>query len=304
VPGPAGRAGFAPAVIALAFDPIARIGQAAVRWETLGIAAAVFVALILAALAAGRTPKAGGSGHLRRDDLLFVVLGVTAGGVAGGRLGYVLLHLDYYSANPNLIVDASSGGFELSLALVGGTLAGVTVAALLEGGASRWAHAAAIPLVVGLALGKAALALGGTGQGTPADLGWATAYVGPGPWGSLGPAIPSHPSQVYEALGDALVVAALVGLSAGGAFGRRDGRALAVAIALVAVVRFVVAFTWRDPLLVGPLRAEHLLALATLAFAAAAWVAFGRVSAAFDDDRPEWPEPGIVERWREPRAGS
>lgn len=297
-------ASAAPAVIELAFDPVLRLGQAGVRWETLGIAGAVLVALVAAALAAGRTPGVGDVGHLRRDDLLFVVLGATAGAVIGGRLGYVLLHLDYYSTNAASIVDTASGGFEVSLGVVGGTLAGLVVAAMLEGGVSRWSHAAAIPVVVGLALGKAALALGGTGQGAPTDVSWATAYAGPGPWGSLAPSVPSHPSQLYEALAYALAASALAGLAAGGAFARRDGRALAVALALVAVVRFAVAFTWRDQALLGPFGAEHALALVVFVLGGALWLAFGRVaSSAGAGVEPRWPEPGIAERWREARPG-
>ena len=38
--------------------------------------------------------------------------------------------------------------------------------------------------------------LGATGQGLPSDLPLATAYLGPGPWGSLAAGIASQPSQV------------------------------------------------------------------------------------------------------------
>jgi phosphatidylglycerol:prolipoprotein diacylglycerol transferase len=295
-----------PAVIGLSFDPVASIAGYAVRWETIGIGGAVLVALLVGATLAARTPLLGGGGRLRRDDLLFVSVAATAGAVAGGRLGYVLLHADYYGANPRGILDPSSGGFELSLALVGGLLAGLAVAAFLEGGVRRWAHAAPVPVIIGLALGKAAFALGGTGQGAPADVRWATAYTGPGPWGSLAAAVPSHPAQLYEAAGYLLVLVIL--LIAGGMepFRRRDGRLLSLLLVLVALVRFGVAFTWRDPLVVGPFRAEQALALVPFGLGLLAWPIAARAagrnpygSAPASPGPPgAWPEPGIVDRWR------
>ncbi|HEY3522229.1 MAG TPA: prolipoprotein diacylglyceryl transferase family protein [Candidatus Limnocylindrales bacterium] len=300
----------APAVIALSFDPVLSVGGLAVRWETIGIAVAILVALVAAARAVVRTPLLGGGGRLRRDDLLFIAVGSTAGAVAGGRIGYVLLRLDFYRTNPNAILDPASGGFELSIGLIGGVLAGLTVAALLEGGVRRWAHAAPIPLLLGLAVGKAALALGGTGQGAPTDVSWATAYTGPGPWGSLAPSVPSHPAQLYEAA--EYVIALLVVALASGAepFRRRDGRLLSLALVLVALVRFGVAFAWRDPGYVGPFRAEHALAVGLLVVGLVSWPVAARAAARHPYGPPpeaepsaSWPEPGIAGRWRKTPDG-
>ena len=60
----------------------------------------------------------------------------------------------------------TQGGFELSLAVVGGTLSGAVVAALLGAPVGRWLHAAILPLLVALGAGKVAMMLGGDGQGT------------------------------------------------------------------------------------------------------------------------------------------
>ncbi|HEX5589388.1 MAG TPA: prolipoprotein diacylglyceryl transferase family protein, partial [Candidatus Limnocylindrales bacterium] len=110
-----------------------------------------------------------------------------------------------------------------------------------------------------LATGKIASVLAAEGQGLPTDLAWATAYDGPGPWSSLAPDIPSHPSQVYEAVATTIGVV-ILGLALRlGAFGRRDGSALLAAIILWGAGRFAVAFTWRDAAVAGPFRAEHLV---------------------------------------------
>jgi prolipoprotein diacylglyceryltransferase len=267
-----------PAVIAFAFDPLLEVGGSVVRWETLGMAGAGIAAIVVAALIAGRL-------GLRRDDLVFVVLGVIPGAVICGRLGYVLIHLDYYGDRAAEIVEPSRGGFELALAVVGAIVTGTLVALMLDGSIGRWLHAAALPALLVLGFGKLALVLGGTGQGTPSDLAWATAYLGPGPWGSLAPALPSQPSQVYEALATLAIAIVIVALLAAGRFVSRDGRVLFVAIGLWAAARALVAGTWRDPAVLGPLNADQLIDLAVVVGCAAILVAYAR------RDRREAPRP-------------
>ena len=250
------------AVIAFDFDPLLRVGDGAVRWETVGVAAAIFASLVLA----GLTVRSLG---LRLDDLLFLVLGIVPGAVVGGRLGYVFLHPSWFGTDPARIVDPGIGSLELTLAVVGGALTGTVVAVLLDGQPGRWLHAATLPTLVGLAGGKLAMVLGGSGQGAPWDGALATAYLGPGPWGSLAPAIPSHPSQVYEALATVAILIIVMGLLTLPAVRRPDGRAFMLAIAIWALSRAVVAGTWRDPVASGPFRLEQVLDLAIAAGAIA-----------------------------------
>jgi len=120
-------------------------------------------------------------------------------------------------------------------------------------------HAAVLPVLFVLAAGKLVAVLAGDGQGLPTDAWWATAFQGPGPWGSLAPEVPSHPSQLYEAAATTLVLAILGLALRFGAFGRRDGSAFLFGVALWALGRGIVAFTWRDAPVAGPLMAEHLV---------------------------------------------
>ena len=249
------------ALVAFDFDPLLRLGDGVVRWETIGVAASIFAALVVAGLAIR-------SAGLRLDDLLFVVLGIVPGAVVGGRLGYVFLHPAWFGADPGRIVDPGVGSLELTLAVVGGAITGALVAVLLDGQPGRWLHAATLPTLVALAGGKLAMVLGGRGQGQPWDGGLATAYVGPGPWGSLGPEIPSHPSQIYEALATIAILIVLMGLLTIPNIRRLDSRAFLIAIGAWALARAVVASTWRDPVAVGPLRLEQTLALAVAGGAA------------------------------------
>jgi prolipoprotein diacylglyceryltransferase len=204
---------------------------------------------------------------LRLDDLAFIVVGAVPGAVAGGRLGYVLDHLGYFQANPAAILDPAQGGLTLTLAVPLGILTGGFIARLLGAPVGRWLHAAALPLLFVLGAGKLVGLLGATGQGLPADVPWATAYGGPGPWGSLAPEIASHPAQAYEAILIGVAIVALAALGGVEVIARRDGAAMFAALGLWAVARFAVAFTWRDPAIVGPLRAEQLLDIGLLVVA-------------------------------------
>lgn len=246
------------AVITLAFDPYVHLGEGVVRWETLGIAVAIFAAILLAALGARRS-------GLRADDLLFVVLGIVPGAVIGGRLGYVFLHPEFFTEQPGAILDPGVGSLELGLAVVGGALTGSIVAALLDGDIGRWLQIAALPLLLVLGMGKLAMVLGGTGQGQPWLGDWATAYLGEGPWGSLAPALPSHPSQVYEGIATLVILVVLAAMLAIPAVRKPDGRALLIAIAAWATARSIVSLTWRDPVTVGPLRTEQFICLLIVA---------------------------------------
>jgi phosphatidylglycerol:prolipoprotein diacylglycerol transferase len=245
------------ALIALDFDPILRLGDVTIRWQTVALTGIVLAAILLAGLAARRA-------GLRPDDLLFIVVGITPGAVVGGRLGYVLAHADYYAANPAAIVDPGHGSASLALAVLGGLASGAVVARLLGTPVTPWLRVAAVPVLLAIGLGKLAMVLTGSGQGAPTDLEWATTFVGPGPWGSLAPDIPSHPSQVYEGVAT-LVVAALVGVGmAFGAFRRSGRRVFLLALGLWAVARFIVGTTWRDAEVLGPLNAEQLVTLAVV----------------------------------------
>ena len=278
--------GAAAAVLTFGFDPSLHLGDVVVRWQTIGLAVAVLADVAWCALIAGRTPaddaavgEPGGdpgagaaAGHMRRDDLLFIVLGALPGAVVLGRLGYGLLHADWYARDWRQLLDPAGGSVELTGAVVGGTLTGIYVAALLDAAVGRWLHVAIRPLLLALALGKAAEVLGGGGQGALVldGHGLATAYAGAGPWGSAGADLPAIPAQLLEAAMAAVVLAVVALLGWRSGLRRADGRLFAVGLAAWSVGRAAVASTWRDAAVLGPLNAEQLICLAVAAVAAGA----------------------------------
>ena len=245
-------------VIELAFDPIVDIADWSIRLETIGYAAVMFLALVAAAVFARRTPvdlgqpasepnADGEPNHLRADDLLYIAVAVIPGAVVGGRLGYALTHLDFYLNGPGNLFDISQGAFELTLAVAGGLLTASIVARMLGAPVGRWLHAVILPLLFALGAGKLAMVLGGSGQGLPFDGAWATAYVSPGPWGSLAPALPSHPAQVYEAVTTLVVLLVVMAAMALGVFEQRTGRVFLLGIGLWAIGRAIAAIGLARP---------------------------------------------------------
>jgi prolipoprotein diacylglyceryltransferase len=290
-------------VITLRFNPTVRVGAFDVRWETLGLAAALFVALIIAAAFVRASGREHGLSRLRMDDLFFLAMAGVPGAVVGGRAVLALAHFDYYRVHPGALVDPAQGSLSLLGAVLGGTLTAAYMCRLLEVPARRWLDTAAIPLLVAIGLGKLAYLLGGGGQGAPWDGRWAVAFAGPGPWLSALPAVPAYPSQVYEAAWALLGASVVLVLSvprvhrwlprrlrqadpgpgtAGGSVHEtvpaaadqpagesipgalRFGSLWMAAVAWWLVGRLLVGSTWADPPVVAGLRAEQVDALAVL----------------------------------------
>jgi phosphatidylglycerol:prolipoprotein diacylglycerol transferase len=261
------------AVFTFEFDPLLRLGDSIlVRWQTVALVAIVFVGLLLA----GRTARRMG---LRPDDLLFIAVAIVPGAVIGGRLGYVLLHLDYYGANRTAVLDPAQGSLELSLAVVGGVLSGSYVAALLGAPIGAWLRAGAAPALFMLGAGKLAMVLGGAGQGQPTAASWATAFAGPGPWGSLAPEVPAIPSQALEGIAALLILGVLAITLAVGAFRARDARLFLAGVGAWAIARAIVSLTWRDAVVLGPFNAGGVIALVVAATAGVAWLIVARRTA-------------------------
>lgn len=279
------------------FDPLLRLSDGiAIRWQTVVLVAVIAVGLLICGLIARRE-------GLRADDLLFIAVATVPGAVVGGRLGYVLLHVDYYGANSTAIMDPGQGSLELSLAVVGGALSGAYVASLLGAPLGRWMRTVALPLLFVLGTGKLAMVLGGSGQGQPTDVPWATAYAGAGPWGSLAADLPSHPAQAYEGIATLALLLGVVLALAAGAFAARDGRLMLAGLAGWAVLRAVVSTSWRDPAAVAGLSAATVIAAVIATGAGFAWVVVRRRSLARSEGPAgaphdvKWADPGARPRF-------
>ncbi len=135
------------------------------------------------------------------DLLTWIIIGV----IVGGRLGFVLLYKPlYYLANPAEILMVWHGG----MAFHGGFM-GVVVAAWLfaaRNNIPKWPLADALSLAAptGLLLGRIANFINAELWGRPTDVPWAMIF----PTDPLG--LPRHPSQLYEAGLEGLILGAII----------------------------------------------------------------------------------------------
>ena len=185
------------------FDPVAfSVGPLSVHWYGLMYLLAFVLFIVLGRAHLKRRPELGWTAQ-QLDDLLFYgVIGV----VVGGRLGEVLFFQPgYYFSHPLEILATWKGGMSFH----GGFL-GVLVAMWLYGrkhGKGFWQITDFIaPLVpTGLAAGRIGNFINGELWGRVADPAL--------PWAMVFPqvdALPRHPSQLYQAAGEGLLLFALL----------------------------------------------------------------------------------------------
>ncbi len=182
-----------------AIDPIAfELGPFAVRWYGLSYVVGIGLAWWLLHRRCGR-----GAGRdwtpAQVSDLVFYA---ALGAVLGGRLGYVLFYnFGDYLANPAELLAVWRGGMSFH----GGTLGVIVAMALFARRVGKPFLAVAdfvLPAVpIGLFLGRLANFVNQELWGAPSDLPWAVLFTTPAAGG-----VPRHPSQIYEALLEGLLL--------------------------------------------------------------------------------------------------
>ncbi len=217
-------------------DPVAiAIGPLAIRWYSLAYIFGLILGWRYCRNLARRSP--GKIEPVTIDDyLVWATLGV----VLGGRLGYILFYkLEYYLANPQEILFLWQGGMSFHGGMLG-VLAASFLFARRQGVdpiALSDLVAAAAP--IGLFLGRLANFINGELFGRVSDVPWAVVFPRGGDQ-------PRHPSQLYEAGLEGLVLfVVLYVLVRSGGLSHR-GRVGGAFLCGYGVSRFVVEF-FREP---------------------------------------------------------
>ena len=190
-----------------AFDPVlVRLGPLAVRWYALAYIAGILLGWIYARAIIRSEQPWGGPAPMTTRDYDDFILWVTLGIIVGGRIGYVAFYNPaYFAANPSEIVQLWKGGMSFHGGFLGCVLA-VILFALYRG----------IPMLslgditcaagpIGLFFGRVANFINGELWGRPTDVSWAFVFPAGGP-------TPRHPSQLYEAVLEGLVLFAVLAL--------------------------------------------------------------------------------------------
>ena len=182
-------------------DPVlVEIGPFAIRWYALAYVVGIVLGWRYMLLVIRRPPA-----RLTARDVDDLVVWVTLGVILGGRLGYVLFYKPgYFITDPLQIFVVWEGGMSFH-----GGLIGVILALWLFGRARGYGfRAVGDPFVcsvpIGLLLGRIANFINAELYGRPTDVPWA--FVFP----SDPTKLPRHPSQLYEAFLEGVVLFAVL----------------------------------------------------------------------------------------------
>lgn len=217
-------------------DPVAlQLGPIAVHWYGLSYIAGIALGWWYLRLRARRQPARWDADMV--GDLVFYA---ALGAVLGGRLGYILFYsFDTYRADPLTVFAVWRGGMSFHGGVIGFVLALLLFARTRRRGFMETADFVVPAVPIGLGLGRLANFVNQELWGAATTLPWGVVFTHP----AAGP-FPRHPSQLYEAVLEGLVLFLLL---AGVARLRPPPGTLAgLFLAGYAVFRFLVEFV-REP---------------------------------------------------------
>ncbi|MXQ10365.1 prolipoprotein diacylglyceryl transferase [Microvirga makkahensis] len=223
-------------------DPVAfSIGPFAVRWYALAYVAGLLGGWFYAKRLAAKAELWGQLRQPKPTDIDDLIVWVALGVVLGGRTGYVLFYnLEAYLRNPLEALAVWRGGMSFHGGFLGAVLALVLFARSRGLNALALLDMAAVVTPIGLFFGRIANFINGELWGRPApDLPFAVVFPHAGPE-------PRHPSQLYEAFGEGLLLFVVMGIAAR-AFGfRRPGLLGGIFVLGYATARIASEF-FREP---------------------------------------------------------
>ncbi len=225
-------------------DPVIfSIGPVHVRWYgvmyVLGFIAAYFLIQ-----KQKRSRQIGLVGATAQDLVFYLAMGV----IAGGRLGFILfyeyLNLGFYLRHPLEIIATWHGGMSFHGGLIGCVIAGWLFSRRKEMSFAVIADAAIVTAPIGLGLGRIGNFINGELVGLPSHVPWAMIFPDAPAW--AGGAVPRHPTQLYEALAEGLLLFIIMWQLRKRQF--KDGMMVAFFMLLYAVFRFIIeCFKEPDP---------------------------------------------------------
>ena len=213
-------------------SPVAfSIGPFEVRWYGL----AYLAGFVLAGIVMHRVAKHWRL-HLTADDVVTALTSVAMGVILGGRLGYVIFYgAGYYLAHPLEILAINQGGMSFHGGLVGAVLVGLITARHYRYDFRTFADLILIAAPIGIGLGRCANFVNGELWGKPTDLPWGVVF-------ETGGDVARHPSQLYEALLEGLVLFLVLYALSRRLPPRPQGTFLGMFLLLYGIFRFIVEF--------------------------------------------------------------
>ncbi|HEX4409180.1 MAG TPA: prolipoprotein diacylglyceryl transferase [Xanthobacteraceae bacterium] len=169
------------------------VGPFAVRWYALAYIVGIIAGWFYARAIIASERLWGGPAPFTVLDFDDFVIWITLGIVLGGRTGYVLFYnLPHFAEHPIEILQLWNGGMSFHGGVLGCIVAIVLFAWHRHISVLSLGDVTAAVAPIGLLLGRLANFINGELWGRPTDVPWAMVFPNGGP-------IPRHPSQLYEA---------------------------------------------------------------------------------------------------------
>jgi phosphatidylglycerol:prolipoprotein diacylglycerol transferase len=177
-------------------DPVAfHLGPLQIRWYGISYVAAILTAWWLLSRRSQRE-------DWTQEQIADLVFYATLGIIIGGRLGSVLFYnLPYYLDHPLAIFKIHQGGMSFHGGLIGVMIAAAWYGRTIGKGFFKVSDFLIPAVPLGLGFGRVANFINGELWGAPSNLPWAMIFPDPRAGG-----VPRHPSQLYEALLEGLVL--------------------------------------------------------------------------------------------------
>ncbi len=213
-------------------NPVAlSLGPLSIRWYGL----AYLVGFVLAGVVMYRTAQHWKL-NVTLDDVLNLMAGISFGVIVGARLFYVIFYgAGYYVAHPLDAFALSQGGMSFHGGLVGAVIGGSIVCKASGLSIPTICDLGVIGAPLGLFFGRCANFINGELWGKPTNLPWGVMF-------ETGGAVYRHPSQLYEALLEGLLMFAILYVLSRKYPPRPQGTFIGTFLMLYGIFRFVVEF--------------------------------------------------------------
>ena len=200
------------------FDPVLfQLGPFAIRWYALAYIVGILLGWVYARALVRNQTLWGGPPPMTTLQLDDFIVWVTLGIILGGRIGYVLFYNpSYFAEHPAEALQLWKGGMSFHGGFTGCVLAVVLFARKNNISILSLGDVTCATGTLGLLLGRIANFINGELWGRPTDVAWGIVFPSGGP-------IPRHPSQLYEAALEGLLLFIVLALLIRGGALRRPG---------------------------------------------------------------------------------
>jgi phosphatidylglycerol:prolipoprotein diacylglycerol transferase len=182
------------------------LGPLAVRWYALAYIVGIVAGWFYARSIIASRNLWGGAAPFTVVEFDDFIIWITLGIIIGGRIGYVLFYnRAHFAANPLEIFALWTGGMSFHGGVLGCIAATILFAARRGLPILPLGDVTTAVAPIGLLLGRVANFINGELWGRPTDVPWAMVFPNGGP-------IPRHPSQLYEAALEGLLLLLVLGV--------------------------------------------------------------------------------------------